>query len=252
MARASLTQRIGLACVVPPLLVVALLAAAELAAAFFGDPRPRFWTRTRDWEGRALFVASAAPPVANARFRTERFPARPPQGSRRLICVGDSTCYGFPFDPPVPFACWLDLRLKKLLPQQPVEVVNLGASALCSENVLDLLTEIGVGGADVVVVYVGHNEFLDAATLPLVAPAAHAVQRLLRSSRFGWSVLSRIGATAAADGSYALPLRLGTYSIEAAAPDYETTSVELALEADGEVLLQDFALRTARAEAVPP
>lgn len=58
-------------------------------------------------------------------------------------------------------------------------------------------------------------------------------------------------ATTAADGSYAFHLQLGTYSIEASAPDYESASVELTLDTDGEILTQDFALRTARAEVAP-
>jgi subtilisin family serine protease len=57
--------------------------------------------------------------------------------------------------------------------------------------------------------------------------------------------------TSAADGSYLLQLPLGTYAIEASSANYETASVELSLDAEDEVLTQDFALRTARAEVAP-
>ena len=183
--------RLLLACVGAPALVVALLALVELGYAVAGaDPRRHYFLPAADEAGRALFVESRDPPISNACFRATRFTRRPPEGTRRIVCVGDSTCYGLPFDPPIPFYCWLEARLKELLPERPTEVVNLGSNGFASEDVLDVLRDVDGAGADVLVVYVGHNEFLDRNLLPVLNPLAHAVRRALARSRFGTDLMT--------------------------------------------------------------
>src|SRR5256885_9239795 len=35
-------------------------------------------------------------------------------GTHRILCLGDSTMHGYPFDPPVPFADWIDRKSTRL------------------------------------------------------------------------------------------------------------------------------------------
>jgi len=57
--------------------------------------------------------------------------------------------------------------------------------------------------------------------------------------------------TTNAAGFYRMQLRLGTYTVEAAAINYRTESAQVALDQEAEVVTQDFALDTARGEVSP-
>jgi DnaJ like chaperone protein len=81
--------------------------------------------------------------------------------------------------------------LKQLLPQDATEVVNLASIGFCSEDVMDVLDETEGAGADVLVVYVGHNEFLDRNLRPLVQPRRVATRRRGGPGRAGRQVLAR-------------------------------------------------------------
>jgi tetratricopeptide (TPR) repeat protein len=186
MSRRTVKNRLLLALIGAPALVALLLVLVELGFVVAGsDPRQHYFVRATDEQGRAIFVASSDPPIENARFRVERLLARPPAGTKRIVCIGDSTCYGHPFDPPVPFANWLDARLRVLLPEVPVEVVNLGSNGFFSEDMVDVLTDTDGAGADLLLIYSGHNEFLDRNLEPILHPLSHAVRRALARSRFG-------------------------------------------------------------------
>src|SRR5258705_9401353 len=106
MTASRLRRKLALACIGAPLLVVMLLLVVELAFVVVGrDPRRHYFLPVIAAEGRRSYVASSAPPVENTRFRVQRFPERPAAGACRVVCVGDSTCFGHPFEPPVPFPC---------------------------------------------------------------------------------------------------------------------------------------------------
>jgi lysophospholipase L1-like esterase len=193
VTRRTLRNRFLLALVGAPALVSALLVLIELAFIVAGrDPRQHYFLPSVDEQGRALFVESGDTPIANTHFRVDRLLARPPPGTKRVLCIGDSTCFGHPFDPPVPFANLLDARLKCLLPGTPVEVVNLASSGFDSEAMLDVLTDVDAAGADVVLIYSGHNEFLDRNLAPVVHPLAHALKRALARTRAGSWLLRKI------------------------------------------------------------
>jgi subtilisin family serine protease len=57
--------------------------------------------------------------------------------------------------------------------------------------------------------------------------------------------------TTDSNGDYRMQLPLDTYTIEASASNYETQSEEVVLDDEDEVVTQNFALRTARAEVSP-
>ena len=175
--------RLLLALVVAPIVTAVVLCAAEAALCLLPDVRPHDWDRIRDEHGKLEFVATAGEDAGHLPFRVERFAAAPPAGTTRIVCLGDSTMYGHPFDPPVPFADWIERRLQRLLPDAKFEVVNLGARGMCSEDVLDAWRELDGVGARLLLVYVGNNDLGGINPLPLFSPAANWSRRLERRFR---------------------------------------------------------------------
>ncbi|MDZ7289750.1 MAG: GDSL-type esterase/lipase family protein [candidate division KSB1 bacterium] len=80
----------------------------------------------------------------------------------RIFCLGGSTTAGFPFDCQVPFPAQLRYLLSQAYPHYRFEVINTGISAINSFSVLDLLPEILAHAPDVIIIYMGHNEFYGA------------------------------------------------------------------------------------------
>ena len=80
----------------------------------------------------------------------------------RIVCVGESTTQGFPFDGHVTFPKQLEHLLRQRFPERRVEVLNAGVSAINSFSVLDILPELLDLQPDIVLVYLGHNEYYGA------------------------------------------------------------------------------------------
>lgn len=80
----------------------------------------------------------------------------------RIFCLGGSTTAGFPYEINATFPFQLKYRLKEALVGNNVEVINLGISAINSYTVLDLLPEILELKPDLLIIYMGHNEFYGA------------------------------------------------------------------------------------------
>jgi lysophospholipase L1-like esterase len=80
----------------------------------------------------------------------------------RIICLGGSTTAGFPYRYNATFPFQLQFRLRNALLDHYVEVINLGMSAINSYTVLDLMPEILDLEPDVILIYLGHNEFYGA------------------------------------------------------------------------------------------
>ncbi len=80
----------------------------------------------------------------------------------RIFCLGGSTTAGFPFDCQVPFPVQLRYLLSQAYPQHQFEVINAGISAVNSFTVVDLLPDILAHAPDLIIIYMGHNEFYGA------------------------------------------------------------------------------------------
>ena len=121
-------------------------------------------------EGRELFQLNTV--VAQRYFNPrkvtvpnlfpETFARHKPAGTTRIFCLGGSTTAGFPFDYQVPFPAQLRYILSRQYPQQRFEVINLGLSAVNSFTVLDFIPEVLECEPDVIILYLGHNEFYGA------------------------------------------------------------------------------------------
>lgn len=80
----------------------------------------------------------------------------------RVICLGESSMAGFPYNKNATLPGILRTYLQMLLPQREVEVLNLGIAATNSFTVRDLMEEVVALQPDVILIYVGHNEFYGA------------------------------------------------------------------------------------------
>lgn len=116
----------------------------------------------------------------------EVFPAVKAPGTFRVLCLGESSTAGFPFDCQVPFPWQLGRILTEAYPDRRIEVLNAGMSAISSYVIVDMLPELLETQPDLVLVYAGHNEFygvygsasaISAGSSDLLVRAALAAQR---------------------------------------------------------------------------
>ncbi|HNW59158.1 MAG TPA: tetratricopeptide repeat protein [bacterium] len=156
-----------LAALLLPLAILALLEGGLRLFDLF--PRePLFVDAVQ--EGRE--VTRLNPDVARRYFNPKRvivpnlypelFSRRKPAEVFRVFCLGGSTTAGFPFEFQVPFPAQLQNQLTNLYPGRRFEVINLGLSAISSFTVLDFIPEVLDRQPDLVVLYMGHNEFYGA------------------------------------------------------------------------------------------
>ena len=92
----------------------------------------------------------------------EIFDITPRSNTFRVVCLGGSTTAGFPFEINATFPFQLQFRLRNALLDNWVEVINLGISAVNSYTVLDLMPEVLEIEPDLVLIYMGHNEYYGA------------------------------------------------------------------------------------------
>jgi tetratricopeptide (TPR) repeat protein len=105
----------------------------------------------------------------------------------RIFCLGGSTTAGFPFDCQVPFPQQLKYLLSQTHPENQFEVINLGLTAINSFSVLDILEDILDKEADLVIIYMGHNEFYGAygsASAISIGQNGHLIRFYLKLQHF--------------------------------------------------------------------
>lgn len=110
-----------------------------------------------------------------------------PPGTLRVIAVGESAMRGFPQPRGLGSTHFLEAMLRAARPDVTPEVVNLGVTAIASYPVLEVLTEALEYQPDLVVVYVGNNEFFGSYGVASLnragnTPGAMRLQRRLRST----------------------------------------------------------------------
>jgi hypothetical protein len=147
----------GLAYSLVPLAALLLLAEGALFCLGLGDPDERL-NLTRGFDENANYILPDGPPGA---WRTQMFDGEtpeiriPPKGERRRVLLfGGSNTELFPAD-------FLEQQLALADPAPGWEVINLGRRGYGSERVRILLTQAMVTEPDVVVIYSGHNEFVE-------------------------------------------------------------------------------------------
>ncbi len=102
--------------------------------------------------------------VAKARerfFAPASFSAEKGANTRRIFCLGGSTVQGRPYSIDTAFPKWLELLLGVASPMRDWEVVNCGGISYASYRLVPILKEVLEHEPDLVIVYCGHNEFLE-------------------------------------------------------------------------------------------
>jgi len=114
-----------------------------------------------------LFVPSADGSryeIAKSRqefFQPDSFSFKKRPGEFRVFCLGGSTVQGRPFAAETSFPTWLELSLRAGDPQRPWEVVNCGGISYAGYRLVPILEEVLGYEPDLIVLYTGHNEFLE-------------------------------------------------------------------------------------------
>lgn len=152
------------------LLPVLLLTLAELALRLFGygESYPLVHKKmifgkekyvvNREIGQRYFFLPEARTPEASE----EVIDLAKKPNTLRIFCLGGSTTAGFPYEINATFPFQLQHRLREALTESGAEVINLGIAAVNSHTVLDLLPEVLELQPDVLIIYMGHNEFYGA------------------------------------------------------------------------------------------
>ena len=97
-------------------------------------------------------------------FRPESFAAHKGAREFRIFCLGGSTVQGRPYAIETSFTTWLELSLQAAAPDRQWEVVNCGGVSYASYRLAPILSEILNYQPDLIIVYTGHNEFLEERT----------------------------------------------------------------------------------------
>jgi lysophospholipase L1-like esterase len=106
--------------------------------------------------GLALPTFLNAGPPSEGRMALEK-----PRSVCRVFVVGESTVAGFGLYPYSHIAGWMQIRLQQLLPDRQFEIVNLGIPGIDSAGLRYVVDDALAYQPDVLVIYAGHNEFLE-------------------------------------------------------------------------------------------
>ncbi|MEM9365978.1 MAG: hypothetical protein AAGD07_08265 [Planctomycetota bacterium] len=122
-------------------------------------------------ESRPLFVQDAGSqqwhidPSQSEHFRPASFSDPKAPGARRIFVLGGSTVQGRPYETETSFAKFLELWFmdENAAPAdaRPVEVINCGGVSYASYRVELILREVLRHAPDLIILYSGHNEFLE-------------------------------------------------------------------------------------------
>ena len=116
-------------------------------------------------------------------FRPDRFRSVKPKNGRRVFVLGGSTVQGRPYEIETAFSTWLRLRLQAADPKHIYEVVNCGGVSYASYRLAIVLREILRYEPDAIVLYTGHNEFLEQRSYQTWEPRRPLVEAVVRHSR---------------------------------------------------------------------
>jgi len=108
-------------------------------------------------------------------------------GTFRVFVLGESSAAGFPFEPTGSYSRYIRDRLQLVYPKQNIEVVNVSMAAINSIVIKDMLPEILKQLPDLILLYVGHNEYygvFGAASQSLFAGNTKMISLMLYMNKF--------------------------------------------------------------------
>ena len=131
-------------------------------------------------------------------FGESGFTANKDSSGFRIFCLGGSTVQGRPYQPATAFGKWLELSLQAADSSRQWEVVNCGGVSYASYRLVPILEEVLGHQPDLVIIYTGHNEFLEDRTyrdirepssLARLSHQAVSHVRTVSLARRGWLAL---------------------------------------------------------------
>jgi tetratricopeptide (TPR) repeat protein len=84
------------------------------------------------------------------------------ENSYRIFVVGASSAAGYPYLSSASFSKFIRKKLEILYPEKTIEVCNVSMSAINSYTIRDFMPEILKKNPDLVLIYLGHNEYYGA------------------------------------------------------------------------------------------
>ncbi|MBX6312373.1 MAG: tetratricopeptide repeat protein, partial [Isosphaeraceae bacterium] len=183
-----------------------LVCEAALRVLGIGEPDPRDDPFVGFAAIRPLFELDPSgtryetSPARRLYFRPQSFPAVKAPNAFRIFCLGGSTVQGRPYAVETSFTTWLALSLKAADLARDWQVVNCGGISYASYRLVPILEEVLRYQPDLIILYTGHNEFLEDRTYSHFKRLPGAVRwavgaasdsrtfRVLRSGaeRLGW------------------------------------------------------------------
>lgn len=105
-------------------------------------------------------TAPGAPEFYERQIIKNHLSAVKPKGEYRIFMFGESTMHGMQYSPRGTIATWLGEYLKSFLPGKRVKIVNFGRLGEVSAFVLEAAEATRFYKPDLIVVYLGNNDFL--------------------------------------------------------------------------------------------
>lgn len=190
--------------VVPVTVLIALLIVAELILRQTSSVLPAHLVDEVQFDGISWYQTNRSflagyfpagspmvPEFKTALFRKEKTPS-----TFRIMCLGGSTMFGTPYDMNANIQGILRRQLRNRYPSVEFEVINWGASAINSNVIRDFAGDLLVFRPDLIVVYMGHNEYygpdgVGASSLEKLFPSLTPFKYRLRELRLvqivqGW------------------------------------------------------------------
>jgi len=94
-------------------------------------------------------------------FQPDSFLRQKPENGYRIFCLGGSTVQGRPYSTETSFTTWLRLSLEEADSDRTFEVVNCGGISYASYRLTVILDEVLQYDPDLILIYTGHNEYLE-------------------------------------------------------------------------------------------
>ena len=152
---------------------------------------------------RPLFVLSDDQPrmeISASRFnffRPASFDANKPADTRRVFVLGGSTVQGRPYETETALTQWLQFRLQAADPLHRYEVINCGGVSYASYRLAMVLDEVLGYEPDAIVLYTGHNEFLEERSYHTLELDASVWSRIANRSQLVQSIRRQFTASPA-------------------------------------------------------
>jgi len=103
-------------------------------------------------------------------FRPEQFALTKPSNEFRIFWLGGSTVQGRPYAIETSFTTWLEIALNETDSTRDWNVINCGGVSYASYRLVPILEEVLEYQPDLILVYSGHNEFLEDRTYGSIKP----------------------------------------------------------------------------------